>query len=158
MEKEIPYTDCTSLNGDICKEKIANTPPTDCTCVVPFNITENWEGQVFMYYGLENFYQNHRRYVKSRDDKQLLGKTANGASTECKPFQNCQGDDCTNGVANNLTKKEGAEIPYLPCGAIANSLFSGKAELNTLAPRQLFFVIICSVYFIYMPLNLLQTK
>ena len=26
-----------------------------------------------MYYGLSNFYQNHRRYVKSRDDSQLNG-------------------------------------------------------------------------------------
>lgn len=26
-----------------------------------------------MYYGLSNFYQNHRRYVKSRDDGQLNG-------------------------------------------------------------------------------------
>uniref|UniRef100_A0A8I6A8Z5 Cell cycle control protein n=1 Tax=Rattus norvegicus TaxID=10116 RepID=A0A8I6A8Z5_RAT len=31
------------------------------------------EGNVFMYYGLSNFYQNHRRYVKSRDDSQLNG-------------------------------------------------------------------------------------
>lgn len=29
-----------------------------------------------MYYGLSNFYQNHRRYVKSRDDSQLNGDTA----------------------------------------------------------------------------------
>lgn len=28
---------------------------------------------MFMYYGLSNFYQNHRRYVKSRDDSQLNG-------------------------------------------------------------------------------------
>ena len=28
---------------------------------------------MFMYYGLSNFYQNHRRYVKSRDDGQLNG-------------------------------------------------------------------------------------
>lgn len=31
------------------------------------------QGNVFMYYGLSNFYQNHRRYVKSRDDSQLNG-------------------------------------------------------------------------------------
>lgn len=38
----------------------------------------NWlspplQNNVFMYYGLSNFYQNHRRYVKSRDDSQLNG-------------------------------------------------------------------------------------
>lgn len=31
------------------------------------------QSNVFMYYGLSNFYQNHRRYVKSRDDSQLNG-------------------------------------------------------------------------------------
>lgn len=31
------------------------------------------QNNVYMYYGLSNFYQNHRRYVKSRDDKQLNG-------------------------------------------------------------------------------------
>ncbi|OXB83314.1 UNVERIFIED_CONTAM: hypothetical protein H355_001751 [Colinus virginianus] len=31
-------------------------------------------GDVFMYYGLQNFYQNHRRYVQSRSDEQLLGR------------------------------------------------------------------------------------
>ena len=29
---------------------------------------------VYFYYKLENFYQNHRRYVKSRNDDQLAGK------------------------------------------------------------------------------------
>lgn len=27
-----------------------------------------------MYYGLQNFYQNHRRYALSRSDEQLLGR------------------------------------------------------------------------------------
>lgn len=30
-----------------------------------------------MYYGLQNFYQNHRRYVMSRSDAQLLGRNVN---------------------------------------------------------------------------------
>ncbi|NXS64306.1 CC50C protein, partial [Brachypteracias leptosomus] len=34
-------------------------------------------GDIFMYYGLENFYQNHRRYMMSRSDAQLLGRNAN---------------------------------------------------------------------------------
>ena len=29
---------------------------------------------VFMYYELDNFFQNHRRYVESRDNTQLKGK------------------------------------------------------------------------------------
>lgn len=34
------------------------------------------QSNVFMYYGLSNFYQNHRRYVKSRDDRQLNGDSS----------------------------------------------------------------------------------
>jgi hypothetical protein len=30
---------------------------------------------VFFYYQLDNFYQNHRRYVKSKNYKQLMGET-----------------------------------------------------------------------------------
>ena len=65
-----------------------------------------------MYYGLSNFYQNHRRYVKSRNDEQLAG---NGVSygalrnTDCSPYD----VDTEN------------ETYIAPCGAIANSLFNG---------------------------------
>lgn len=64
---------------------------------------------MYMYYGLTNFYQNHRRYVKSRDDYQLLGHLDADPSSDCAPF------------AVNEERKE----PIAPCGAIANSLFSG---------------------------------
>jgi len=60
-----------------------------------------------MYYGLTNYYQNHRRYVKSRDDFQLLGKLSKTPSSDCAPYD----------YHNNK--------PIAPCGAIANSLFSG---------------------------------
>lgn len=63
-----------------------------------------------MYYGLTNYYQNHRRYVKSRDDFQLLGKLSQTPSSDCAPY------DFYNGK------------PIAPCGAIANSLFNGKYQ------------------------------
>lgn len=63
---------------------------------------------VYFYYGLKNFYQNHRRYVKSRDDYQLLGNkiAPSSLNSECAPY------DKTN------------DTQYAPCGAIANSLFN----------------------------------
>lgn len=70
-----------------------------------------------MYYGLSNFYQNHRRYVKSRDDNQLLGNLNNEPSSDCAPFA------YTNVSGNNDKAK-----PIAPCGAIANSMFNGKSS------------------------------
>uniref|UniRef100_A0A4W6EWD1 Cell cycle control protein n=1 Tax=Lates calcarifer TaxID=8187 RepID=A0A4W6EWD1_LATCA len=68
---------------------------------------------VFMYYGLSNFYQNHRRYVKSRDDSQLNGdlESLMKPSKECEPY------------AYHENK------PIAPCGAIANSMFNDTLEL-----------------------------
>ena len=45
----------------------------ECKCNVTFEIEEDWVGNVVVHYGLKNFFQGHRRYVKSRDDSQLLG-------------------------------------------------------------------------------------
>ena len=66
----------------------------------------------FNHYGLTNFYQNHRRYVKSRDESQLLGDVKKTPNTDCKPFDEMDVD--------------GKKVPIVPCGAIANSLFNGK--------------------------------
>ena len=74
------------------------------------------QGSVHMYYSLTNFYQNHRRYVKSRDDNQLLGSATDYRSltSDCEPFR---------GISNSTL--EGGGVAYAPCGAIANSLFNG---------------------------------
>ena len=47
------------------------------TCSVALNNGEKFstvQGPVYVYYELGDFYQNHRRYVKSRDAKQLFGQ------------------------------------------------------------------------------------
>lgn len=66
-----------------------------------------------MYYGLTNYYQNHRRYVKSRDDDQLLGRLDQPPSSDCIPFHENDGK------------------PVAPCGAIANSLFNDDLQVKT---------------------------
>ena len=67
-----------------------------------------FQAPVYMYYSLTNYYQNHRRYVKSRDDYQLRGYSYS-LSSDCAPF-----------VYDNSSR------PYAPCGAIANSMFNGN--------------------------------
>ncbi|KAL1846770.1 hypothetical protein VTK73DRAFT_214 [Phialemonium thermophilum] len=81
-------------------------------CTLEFSIPEDMGPPVLFYYYLTNFYQNHRRYVKSFYDKQLKGdavdgKTINGS--DCKP------------LTHDL---EGSGKPIYPCGLIANSMFN----------------------------------
>ena len=61
-------------------------------CVVNFTLTENVDGPLYVYYNLKNYYQNHRRYVKSRSALQLEGSVSAPLHTHslflfsCLPF------------------------------------------------------------------------
>jgi len=120
-EVVIDYTECPRFEKptEMCSKVIApedwDATLNKCNCVVPIEIgATDWDGPVYMYYGLTNFYQNHRRYVKSRDDKQLYGQIETDPSKDCEPFR--QNNDTLNF--------------YAPCGAIANSLFNDKITLQ----------------------------
>ena len=137
-EKVIPYTDCTNNQGVMCKDVIIDTDvwKRNCTCNITFEIEEKWLGKVVLYYKLGNFYQSHRRYVKSRDDNQLTGQlemAKNNLFTEhnCNPYLTCESEkDCCNEfVEGQCTKPLPLGTVFLPCGAIANSMFSDEASL-----------------------------
>lgn len=83
------------------------------TFVVNMSVPANMEPPVFFYYKLTGFYQNHRRYVKSRSDDQLNGKDTTDTA-DCIPLE-----------------RIGDKIMY-PCGLIANSYFSDV--FNSVAP------------------------
>ncbi|NWT35210.1 CC50A protein, partial [Cardinalis cardinalis] len=103
-EPSSPCNKCLNVSWD-------STPP--CTCTINFTLEHAFESNVFMYYGLSNFYQNHRRYVKSRDDSQLNGDNSSllNPSKECEPYRTNE------------------DKPIAPCGAIANSMFNDTLEL-----------------------------
>jgi len=79
-------------------------PPNICTINMPIPATMN--PPIFFYYKLTNFYQNHRRYVKSRDDTQLSGSVDINPEV-CDPI-----------------RTNSAGLTYYPCGLIANSFFN----------------------------------
>ncbi|XP_043468389.1 cell cycle control protein 50A isoform X1 [Leptopilina heterotoma] len=117
-EHTTDYTYCVSNNtlrdfGEMCTKVIQKDPTLECFCEINIELPTAFFGNVYMYYGLTNFYQNHRRYVKSRDDNQLLGEVSDVVSTDCIPFA----------YEGSNTK------PIVPCGAIANSLFSDELSL-----------------------------
>lgn len=71
---------------------------------VNFTITREVEPPIYVYYQLTNFYQNHRRYVKSRSEVQLRG---DGLDTSgCDPLESWNGSK------------------LYPCGLVANSVFN----------------------------------
>jgi len=89
------------------------------------------EGPVFVYYQLDNFYQNHRRYVKSRDYRQLMGetRTAGEVKTPCDPiYKNSQLANAghTDSVSGSPLDPDAVAIP---CGLIAKSLFNDTYSL-----------------------------
>ncbi|KAL6486672.1 hypothetical protein MHYP_G00060640 [Metynnis hypsauchen] len=119
-EFEIDYTGMDPLSPCYnCSQGYNWNSTTPCTCTLNFSLDQPFEGNVFMYYGLSNFYQNHRRYVKSRDDSQLNGDLSSltRSSKECEPYR-------TN------------EKPIAPCGAIANSIFNDTLELYYIDPNE----------------------
>lgn len=112
-EHVIDYTACTKVGTtDKCADLIRTFPHERCECEIDFTLDTDFLGNVFVYYGLSNYYQNHRRYVKSRDDEQLLGRLG-VPSTDCAPFAY---DESGKAIA--------------PCGAIANSLFNDTLNIR----------------------------
>ncbi|XP_018598987.1 cell cycle control protein 50A-like [Scleropages formosus] len=113
-ELQIDYTGTESSSPCFaCSQNYSWNMTTPCVCSVSFSLDQPFESNVFMYYGLSNFYQNHRRYVKSRDDSQLNGNlnSLKEPSKECEPYRTNDGK------------------PIAPCGAIANSLFNDTLAL-----------------------------
>jgi len=80
-------------------------------CTLTFTFSEDVDGPVYVYYELENFYQNHRRYVSSRSAAQLQGEEGD-LETDCDSF-----------VKNG-------SYTYNPCGLIANSYFTDVFALD----------------------------
>ncbi|XP_008794491.2 putative ALA-interacting subunit 2 isoform X2 [Phoenix dactylifera] len=74
--------------------------------LTPGWVQKHMKAPIYIYYELDNYYQNHRRYVKSRSDKQLLYGLKYKDTSSCKP------EETSNG------------LPIVPCGLIAWSLFN----------------------------------
>lgn len=92
------------------------TVPDVNKCFIQFEIDDDMTPPVLFYYKLTNFYQNHRRYVKSFDQSQLNGdaRTVDQISTS----------DCDDPLRYNLSLPVGERKPYYPCGLIGNSIFN----------------------------------
>ncbi|KAM7277090.1 hypothetical protein ACFE04_018956 [Oxalis oulophora] len=86
---------------------------TNKTCTQTVPVSKFMKSPVYVYYQLDNFYQNHRRYFKSKSDAQLRSKAGELDTEACDP----------EGVTAN-------DDPIVPCGLIAWSLFNDTYEFS----------------------------
>jgi hypothetical protein len=86
----------------------------DCTFTV--TVSDDMPGDVFVYYELSNFYQNHRKYVKSLSFPQLRGEeqSADELDSLCSPLTHVTVQ------VDGVDQKQSLN----PCGLVSNSLFS----------------------------------
>jgi hypothetical protein len=88
-------------------------------CYINITVPEDMAPPIYFYYKLTNFYQNHRRYVRSRNDQQLKGDLLDVADAMTLPDLKTR---CTYHYTN------GSSI-INPCGLIAWSVFNDSFAL-----------------------------
>lgn len=87
------------------------------------NVERDMEPPIWVYYQLDGFHQNHRRYIKSRSNKQLLENDSppqirDSDLVECEPW---------------ITTDE--RVNY-PCGVVARSIFNDTFVLQIREPQE----------------------
>ena len=102
-------------------------------------LDKDFSGDVYFYYGLSNYYQNARRYLRSWNSDQLMGdlgcttrcsdpykvRALNISEVECgKDYILGPEDSCKGSYWRAHEKK--CIRPIAPCGAVANSMFTGN--------------------------------
>ena len=122
-----------SFSNQVIEHKIeysllCNTTAQNDNCTVVFSLTKNiTTTPIMVFYQLDNFHQNHRKYLTSRNDLQLSGEnlTVDDLS-ECKPL-------VTNGDISKMRSVDGTQLdpnaPAIPCGLFAYTYFNDTFQL-----------------------------
>ncbi len=108
-------------------------------CQVNFTVSSPMAPPVMLYYQLNNFYQNHRRYVKSKSNSQLNGGLLTVAdltsSGDCDPIVNMGQLGISRSVNGTFLAPDAVANP---CGLIAKSLFNDNFTLADSSGNSLF--------------------
>lgn len=83
------------------------------TCQIRFPVPEDIKKTVYINYILDKFAANHRRYVLSFSENQLVGKDASYSTIHDTAGINCK----------PLARHSNGKL-YYPCGLIANAMFN----------------------------------
>lgn len=96
---------------------------SDSDCVIDIVLENDITAPVYVYYQLDNFYQNHRRYVKSRSNEQLMGNNMSvNDLDDCDPIKTNK--DLGEGVGSFSGKDLVSDDAAYPCGLVAKSVFT----------------------------------
>ena len=98
-------------------------------CTINIEIDSDIQSPIYVYYQLDNFYQNHRRYVKSRSNEQLMGNELSVDELEdCDPIKKNKdlGENITTSVDGTPLVDDD---PAFPCGLVAKSFFTDSFKL-----------------------------
>ena len=104
-----------------------------------FDIDEDVDGPIYLYYEMTNYFQNHRRYYQSRSNYQKKGevKMAHRYSHQhssnffTRSTEQNMGSSDVELDCNPLYKN--GSLLLNPCGLIANSFFTGQSFFFNLA-------------------------
>lgn len=113
-EDRIEYDNGRGPNSEGCG---ITTQNAGTTCTVTFTLTEDVSDELMVYYELNNFYQNHRRYVGSRSATQLMGIQVGESEMQL----HCE-----------ALYKNGSYL-LNPCGLIANSFFNDVISTSSVS-------------------------
>ena len=99
------------------------------TCTLNIELKEQFTRPVMVYYQLNNFYQNHRRYIKTKSVDQLKGKSLSVGQIkdDCEPIIRNSDLWTDQSIGGDKLDPDG---PAHPCGLIARSLFNDTYTLN----------------------------
>lgn len=93
-------------------------------CELKLIVPTNLKPPIYVYYELTDYFQNHRRYVKSRNDRQLAARSG-GSMDDCKPKAEISESEASN------SSEEVSRIMN-PCGLTAWSYFNDTFEIQGL--------------------------
>lgn len=92
-------------------------------CTVSFILEKDMKAPIYFYYEIDNFFQNHRKYLSSKSDTQLRNKGSSNDG-DCKP------------IKNQPLPSGGSKTIY-PCGLIARSIFLDRFTLSYVRNNEL---------------------
>lgn len=113
-------------NQEVCE--IAYNSTSHKKCEVNFTLYEQMDPPIYVYYGMKNFYQNHRKFINSKSTSQLEGKLLNASDLEdeCDPIITVKDLGIDTTIGGFILPPD---APANPCGLMPRSFFNDSYSL-----------------------------